>query len=86
MTEAQVARMVRLELAQVLAVSIDRLIDGADYRRDLGADSLDLVEIPAALEKRFGVLFTDEQVAFCKTVGTTIDLVTAKLENRGLVE
>lgn len=81
MTEVEIGRRVRVTLARELGCPLRRLHDGADLRRDLGADSLDLARIPHALEDEFGVLLTDDDVAFCQTVGTAIDLVRVKLEN-----
>jgi acyl carrier protein len=77
-----VARGVRVIIARQLACPMRRLADDAEFRHDLGADSLDLVQIPCALEEAFGVRFTDDEVAFCQTIGTAVDLVRTKLENR----
>lgn len=43
---------------------------------DLGADSLDRVEIAMALEDEFAIEVTDEDGESCKTVQNIIDLVT----------
>lgn len=80
-----VRRKARTIIACELAVNCAMAHDDATWQQ-LGADSLDMVNIPRALEDAFGIRFTDEQVEFCKTVGTAIDLVENKLENRGLVE
>jgi acyl carrier protein len=58
-----------------------RVTEAAEFRRDLGADSLDLAEIPVLIEEEFGIRFNDDEVAFCQTVGTAIDLIESKLEN-----
>lgn len=76
------ARRVRITIARELACPLARLTEGADFRRDLGADSLDLVQVPAALEDEFGIRLSDAEVEFCQTVGTAIDLIRTKLENR----
>lgn len=78
-----IARRARVAIAVILSVPVSRLGDDADFRRDLGADSLDLVEVPAALEAEFGIGLSDDEVAFCQTVGTAIDLIRSKLENKG---
>lgn len=69
MTGLDVARRARLVIARELACPMRRLTDGADFRRDLGADSLDLVRVPHALEEEFGIRLSDDEVEFCKTVG-----------------
>ena len=45
---------------------------------DLGADSLDVVEMLLELEKEYGVEITDEQAADLKTVGDIVNLVDNK--------
>jgi acyl carrier protein len=81
MNRDSVERRARLVIARELGVQLRSVTDGADFRRDLGADSLDLVNLPRALEDEFAVAFTDDQVEFCQTVGTAIDLIESKLEN-----
>lgn len=82
MTGVETARRVRVTIARELACPVTRLCDNAEFRRDLGADSLDLVQIPQALEVEFGILLSDDEVEFVQTVGTAIDLVRTKLENK----
>lgn len=76
-------RRARTVIARELSASVARCHDDASWR-DLGADSLDMVTIPAALENEFGIRLGDAEVEFCQTVGTAIDLVETKLENRRL--
>lgn len=77
----ETARRVRVTIARELGCPVTRLTDGADFRRDLGADSLDLVTVPRALEDESAIVLTDQEVEFCQTVGTAIDLIKSKLEN-----
>lgn len=79
--DVELSRRVRVTIARELACPLSRLKDAAEFRRDLGADSLDLVTIPRALEDEFSIVLTDEEVDFCQTVGTAIDVIRAKLEN-----
>jgi len=83
-TDVDITRRARVIIARELACPLKRLTDNADFRRDLGADSLDLVGIPHALEDEFGIRFSDDEVEFTQTIGTAIDLVRTKLENRGV--
>jgi acyl carrier protein len=85
-TDVETSRRARVVIARTLAVPMTRLTDAADFRGDLGADSLDLVDVPHALEEEFGIRFSDDEVEFCQTVGTAIDLIKTKLENRGLTK
>lgn len=84
MTDVEIGRRVRVVIARELACPLRRLADDAEFRRDLGADSLDLVNIPHALEEEFGVRFSDDEVEFTKTVGTSIDIIRTKLENKAV--
>jgi acyl carrier protein len=81
MNSDEVARRARLVIARELACPLGRVRDDAEFIDDLKADSLDMVRLPAALEEEFDVRLTDDEVAFCKTVGTAIDVLSAKLEN-----
>lgn len=85
MTGVEVARRVRVTIAIALSVRMRDLADNVEFRRDLGADSLDLVTLPMALEEEFGIRFSDDEVEFTQTVGTAVDLVRSKLENRGVI-
>lgn len=85
MTDVEIGRRARVVIAQELAQPIRKLSDDAEFVRDLGADSLDLVSLPAALEEEFAIRLTDEEVAFAQTVGTAVDLIRTKLENKGML-
>jgi acyl carrier protein len=56
-------------LMQQLHVTREQLIDEASIMEDLGADSLDLVEIGMNLEERFNLTIRDEEWDRVKTVG-----------------
>lgn len=77
-----IIRRARLVMAQELGCALRLLTDDAEFRRDLRADSLDLVTLPIALENEFGVRFSDDEVEFTQTVGTALDLLLSKLQNR----
>lgn len=50
-----------------------------NFERDLGADSLDMVELVMAFEEEFGIEITDDEGASVTTVGEAHDLLIAKL-------
>jgi acyl carrier protein len=79
--DVEIGRRARVIIARELGCSLRLLTDSADFRADLGADSLDLVNVPRALENEFDILLTDDEVEFCQTVGTAIDVIRSKLEN-----
>ena len=56
-----------------------RLVDGARLQQDLGADSLDVVEILMSCEERFGVEIPNRVAAEVATVGDAVRCVEAQL-------
>jgi len=60
-------------IAKELEVSVDQLKPEAKFIEDLGADSLDTVELVMALEEEFGLDIPDEDADKMKTVGDAID-------------
>lgn len=70
-------------IGKVKAVIVDQLnvdendvsID-ASFVDDLGADSLDIVELVMALEEAFGISIPDEEAENIKTVADAVDYIT----------
>ena len=60
---------VRELLASQLDMDIDKINEDTDIINDLGADSLDVVEMIMMLEEEFEIVITDEAIYSCKTVG-----------------
>ncbi len=60
-----------------LSVNQDQITPEASFIDDLGADSLDTVELVMALEEEFGVEIPDEEAEKITKVGEAIDYVTA---------
>lgn len=58
-----------------LGVTLDKVIDKASLVDDLGADSLDTVELVMALEEEFGVEISDSIVEKIVTVGDIIKYI-----------
>jgi len=56
-------------IAKELEVDVKQLVPEAKFIEDLGADSLDIVELVMALEEEFGVDIPDEDADKLKTVG-----------------
>ena len=59
-----------------LSIDISRVTPDASFVEDLGADSLDLVEVIMALEEEFGVEIPDEEAEKLKTVAASNNLYT----------
>lgn len=62
-----------------LAVKEEEVIESASFTEDLGADSLDLVELVMAYEEEFGIDIPDEEVGQIKTVGDAVTYISSKL-------
>jgi acyl carrier protein len=58
-----------------LSVEEDDVSEDASFVDDLGADSLDIVELVMALEEQFGVSIPDEQAEKIKTVGDAVSFI-----------
>ncbi|TWV82915.1 acyl carrier protein [Moraxella sp. VT-16-12] len=70
---------VKAAVAEQLQLNADDINNSASFMDDLGADSLDLVELVMAFENEFGITIPDEDSAELTTVQKAIDYVTAKL-------
>ena len=64
---------------EVLSVEPDSVTEGARFKEDLDADSLDLVELVMGLEERFDISVPEEDLEGVTTVGQAVDLVLAKV-------
>ncbi len=59
-----------------LSVEEDDVVEEASFVDDLGADSLDIVELVMALEESFGVSIPDEDAESIKTVGDAVNYIS----------
>jgi acyl carrier protein len=62
-------------IVEQLSVDKDKVVSGASFVDDLGADSLDLVELIMAMEEEFDVEIPDEEAEKITTVQNAIDFV-----------
>ena len=77
MAEA-VADRVRAIIAEQLGVKLEEVTDAASFIEDLGADSLDTVELVMALEEEFGIEIPDEDAEKMSAVGDSIKYIESK--------
>ena len=69
---SDVAERVKKIVVEHLGVEADKVVDSANFIDDLGADSLDTVELVMAFEEEFGVEIPDDQAETIVTVGDAI--------------
>jgi acyl carrier protein len=62
-----------------LGVERDKLTDDANFIEDLGADSLDIVELVMEFEKEFNIDIPDEDAEKLKTVGDAMKYLNTKI-------
>ena len=71
MTEQKVKEI----LAKQLGVDQGKINENTNIATDLGADSLDLVEILMSLEEEFSISIPDEAIPTIKTVGDLVAFI-----------
>ncbi|MFA6635651.1 MAG: acyl carrier protein [Candidatus Omnitrophota bacterium] len=73
-----IAEKVKSIVAEQLGVKIEEVKEDAKFIDDLGADSLDTVELVMALEEEFGAEIPDEDAEKLTTVGDAISYIEEK--------
>lgn len=76
---AEVADRVKEIVVDQLGVSPEQVSEEAKFVEDLGADSLDTVELVMALEEEFGAEIPDEEAEKLQTVGDAIKFIEGNL-------
>ncbi len=77
MEREEILEKVTEVIVDQLNVERDDVTEEASFIDDLGADSLDLVELVMALESEFGISIPDEDVESIKSVGDAVAYVEA---------
>ncbi len=75
-----IAERVKKIVVEQLQVSEEQVTDEAKFIEDLGADSLDQVELVMALEEEFGADIKDEDAEKLTTVGDAIKYIESQQE------
>ncbi|WP_352337250.1 acyl carrier protein [Psychrobacter sp. 16-MNA-CIBAN-0192] len=70
---------VKSAVAEQLGMNIEDVKNESSFMEDLGADSLDLVELVMSFESDFGITIPDEDSAELTTVQKAVDYVQAQL-------
>jgi acyl carrier protein len=69
---------VKALIAEQLGVTAEEIKPTSSFIEDLGADSLDIVELVMAMEEQFQVEIPDEQAENIKTVADAVAYITAR--------
>ena len=77
MEREELMEKVKAVIVDQLNVEEDDVTEDASFIDDLGADSLDIVELVMALEEEFGISIPDEQAESIKTVGDAVNYIMA---------
>ncbi|MBG78429.1 MAG: acyl carrier protein [Alphaproteobacteria bacterium] len=72
---SEVASKVQEIVVEHLGVEADKVVEGANFIDDLGADSLDTVELVMAFEEEFGIEIPDDAAEKIATVGDAVKFI-----------
>ena len=82
MTEEEIVKQVKAIIVDKLGVEESEVTERANFTNDLGADSLDTVELLMEFERVFGIKIPDEETSTIATVKDAIDKVKEKLAGK----
>lgn len=74
---SDIANKVKDIVVEQLGVEADKVVEGANFIDDLGADSLDTVELVMAFEEEFDVEIPDDAAEGIKTVADAVKFIEA---------
>nr|YP_010338104.1 acyl carrier protein [Erythrolobus coxiae]UNJ17689.1 acyl carrier protein [Erythrolobus coxiae] len=80
MSDSQVLDRVKNIISHQLGVDKDNVTPSAKFVADLGADSLDIVELVMSIEEEFDIEIMDEDAANVSNLQEAVDLIAKKLE------
>ncbi len=76
MSTSDTADKVKSIIVEQLGVPAEEVTEAASFIEDLGADSLDIVELVMALEEEYDIEISDEDAEKIQTVGDAISYIT----------
>ncbi|MCU0354740.1 MAG: acyl carrier protein [Cytophagales bacterium] len=77
---SEIAEKVKKIIIEKLGVEESEVTNDASFTNDLGADSLDTVELIMEFEKEFGISIPDDQAENIATVGQAVDYLTSNVK------
>lgn len=75
---SDIAERVKKIVSEHLGVDEAKVVESASFIDDLGADSLDTVELTMSFEEEFGVEIPDDAAETIQTVGDAVKFITEK--------
>ena len=75
---SDITSRVKKIVVEHLGVEESKVMDSASFIDDLGADSLDTVELVMAFEEKFGIEIPDDAAETIQTVQNAIDYIQSK--------
>ena len=78
---SDVAERVKKIVVEHLGVEGDKVVENANFIDDLGADSLDTVELVMAFEEEFSIEIPDDAAEKIQTVGDAIGFITSNAKS-----
>ncbi len=80
MSENSIEEKVKSIIVEQLGVNEEQVVTGAKFIEDLGADSLDTVELVMAFEEEFSIEVPDEEAEKLQTVGDVVTYIESRKE------
>ncbi|MCB0726214.1 MAG: acyl carrier protein [Ignavibacteriae bacterium] len=82
MTNAEIETKVKQAVVDKLGVEESKVTTDASFINDLGADSLDTVELVMKFEEEFEIKIPDEDAEKIQKVGDAVTYIAAKIESK----
>ena len=77
---ADLSKRVEAIIVEQLGVTPEEVVPEASFIDDLGADSLDIVELVMAMEEEFDIEIPDEHADRLQTIGSAVEYLKERLE------
>jgi len=82
MDRAELLKKIKSIVSDKLSISEEQVTEEASFIDDLGADSLDTVELVMALEDEFDLDIPDDEAEKLTTVGKAMDFVLSNIQKK----
>ena len=80
MTKEEIIKKLIPIISDSLSRPAEEVIPTAHFQNDLGADSLDTVQLMTDIEKEFHIVFSDNEIEKISTVQDAIDILHSRLQ------